>query len=361
MAKNVGQTTLPGDERLVNTGNYESIGSILLEKIYRSQGITDPRVANAANYWGIDYLKTPGMVANPNIGMGHVFFTRPRLRLTYDNLIKHRTFAMLADGDSFSVTAMIRAYLDPVGHAGGTFPCPLVDTRNPFISILSNQCQTLTGWPETSVSAYTSRDGLMGESYSLADGKHTNYSTSSLSGSFKNVANDFITNLFHYWTQYMMLSHTGVMMPYHDDWLYNRINYNTRIYRFVTDPSGLYIVDFAMTGASFPLNSGKAAVYDYNKDEHLQTSIDDVSIEFQSNGFIQMDPIILRQFNKTVLMFCPLMADASRSKHFHELTLAEKPYFTHHAIPYVNLKNFRLGWFVDKTLFNTEMNLLGDI
>lgn len=361
MANNVGQPRLQGDKNLEETGNFFSPGNPTLEKIYRSQGIADPRVANAANYWGINYLKTSGLITPPRIGMGYIFFTRPRLRLTYDNLLRHRTFAMMADGDPNSIASMVRAYLDPVGHSNGTFPCPRVDMRNPFISVLTNQCQTASGWPEAHVSPYTSREGLAGESYSLADGKPTNYGPTSISASFNNVKGDFISYLFYIWTQYMMLAHKGVMMPYKDDWLYNRINYNTRIYRLVTDPTGQYVTDFAMTGASFPLNSNKGAVYDYNRTETYQNSVDEASIEFQSNGVVMFDPIVLRQFNTVVTMFCPTMADGARDKFFHELTMVEKPYFTHHALPFVNLKNMRLGWYVDKTLYAAEMKILGGI
>lgn len=359
MADEAGQPHLQGDENLVLTGNFFDVGSTTLEKIYRASGISDPRVANAANYWGIDYLKTGGLVSEPQIGMGHIFFTRPRLRLTYDNLLRHRTFTLLANGDPNSVAGIVRAYLDPVGHSSGTFECARVDKRNPFISVLTNRCENASGWRETPVTAYTSREGLMGESYSLADGKPTNYGSTSISASFKNMKNDFIGFLFHIWTQYMMLTHRGVMMPYKDDWLYNRINYNTRIYRFLTDPTGQYLVDFAMTGASFPLNSNKSGVYDYNRGERFQKNVDESSIEFQSNGTIMMDPIIPKQFNQTVLMFCPQMADAVRAKFFHELTLEEKPYFSHHAIPYVDLRNLKLGWYVDRTLYETEMTILG--
>lgn len=353
--------TLKGDENLIQTGEFFERGNTILERIHRSKGLTDPKVANAANYWGINHLNNKGPIAGPSVGMGYVFFTRPRLRLTYDNLLKHRTFAMMADGDPNSVMSIIRAYLDPVGHSADNFTAPLVDKRNPFISALSNQCKSATGWPETPVSPYTSREGIMGETYSLADGKYNNYGLTSISTSFENVANDFISNLFHIWTQYMMLSHRGVMMPYMDDWLYNRVNYNTRIYRLVTDPTGEVITDFAMTGSSMPLNSGKAAIYDYNADDQYQTGIEEVSIEFQSNGVVSFDPIVLKQFNKTVLMFCPQMHDSQRHKYFHRLNFKEKPYFVHHAIPYINLRDFTLGWYVDKSLYEVEMKILGGL
>ena len=130
----------PGEKRLLQTGEYFPPGDTSIEKAYRARGNVAPKIANAANYWGHNYLKTGQALAKPDIGYGHIFFTRPRLRLSYDNLIKKRAFAMMLEGDPNSVASIVRAYLDPIGHKNGVFKCPRVDSRNPFIPILSNNC-----------------------------------------------------------------------------------------------------------------------------------------------------------------------------------------------------------------------------
>ena len=351
----------PGEKRLLKTGQFYPAGDTTLEKPWRAKGSTSPDIANAANFWGHNFLKTGANVAKPDIGYGHIFFTRPRLRLTYDNLIRKRAFAMMLQGDQNSTASIVRAYLDPIGHRNGTFKCPRVDSRNPFIPILSNMCIDSSGWSDNPIDVYTSPDGLMGETYSLADGRPVNYGTTTITATFDNVRNDFINYLFHVWTQYAMYSHMGVMMPYKDDWLFNRINYNTRIYRLVTDPTGTYITDMSMTGASIPMNSNKASAYDYKRgpNDVKNTSLDQAAIQFHSNGTYMMDPIVLKQFNETMMMFCPTLHPDVRAKHFVRLTMAAKPYFSNLALPYINLKNARLEWYVDKDLYKNEMKLLG--
>ena len=351
----------PGENRLVKTGQFFPTGDTSIEKAWRTRGAAAPKIANAANYYGLNYLKTGQSLAKPDIGYGHIFFTRPRLRLTYDNLIKKRAFAMMLEGDENSVASIVRAYLDPVGHKAGKFKCPRVDMRNPFIPILSNNCIDASGWPDIPMDPYTSNPGLRGEVYSLADGHPVNYGSATITATFENVKNDFINYLFHVWTQYAMYSHSGVMLPYKDDWLFNRINYNTRIYRLVTDPTGTYILDMAMTGASIPINSNKSSIYDYKKGggEHKNKALDESSIQFQSNGTYIFDPIVLKQFNQVMLMFCPTLHPEVRAKHFHRLTMQEKPYFTNLALPYINLKNARLEWYVDMTTYKNEMKILG--
>lgn len=345
--------------RLEQTGNYYPAGDVTLEKIFRSRGVTDPRVANAADYWGVNYLKTGDFVAPPKIGNGYIFFTRPRLRLTQDNLRANRTFMLMKNTMDGSVANIVRAILDPVGHKAGVIKCSKIDQRNPFISFLTNNCKNSGGWPETVIDPYTSRPGLMGETISLADGYPTSYGSYTLNATFRNVANDAIGFLFHVWTQYAMLSHIGRVMPYKDDWLYNRINYNTRVYRLVTEPTGTYIVDWNCTGASFPLNAAKSGVYDYDSEQPVNQSLKEVSIQFQSNGAMTMDPIVFRMFNQTVINFCPQMAKDVRNTYFHRLTIAEKPFFSNLALPFIDLETARLDWYVDKIQYQQEMKLLG--
>lgn len=349
---------LLGQKRLLETGSFYDNADTTLEALYRAKGINDPRIGNAAAYWGINYLKTGSFVNKPRLGQGYVFFTRPRLRLTYHNLRKDRTFMLMQNADPGSVATIVRAYLDPVTFANNGFKCKVVDPRNPFISILSNQCLELSGWNELPVDAYSSRAGLAGEVHSMADGHAKFYGAGSLSASFENVQHDALGFLFHIWTQYMMHCHKGTMMPHVDDLLFNRINYNTRIYRFVTDFTGEYIVDWTATGAAFPLNSTKGTAYDYNKKERLVTRVDELNIQFQVNGMMHMDPYVFKAFNHVVLMFNPDMHHSVRGQRFVKLSPREKPFFNNHALPFIDLKTAKLTWWVRKEQYTHEIQIL---
>lgn len=347
-----------GSDRLEQTGSFFDAADTSLESVFRAKGISDPRVANASAYWGINYLKTGSYAQKPRIAQGYVFFTRPRLRLTYDNLRKDRTFMLMDNTDPGSIASIVRAYLDPVAHLTGKHKCHVVNPRNPFISILTNQCQSLTGWNELPVDAASTKAGLAGEVHSMADGHAKFYGATSLSASFENVQHDALGFLFHIWTQAQMHLHKGVMLPYTDDLLHNRINYNTRIYRFLTDITGEYIVDWTASGASFPLNSTKGTAYDYNKKDRMVSTIDEINIQFQTNGMMHMDPYVFKAFNMVVLMYNPNMDKAVRGSHYVKLSLKEKPFFNHHALPFIDLKTGRMEWWVDAGQYKNEIQIL---
>lgn len=349
---------LIGSKRVGETGSFFDSADTSLESVFRSKGICDPRVANATAYWGINYLKTGSYVQKPKIAQGYVFFTRPRLRLTYDNLRKDRTFMLMENSSQGSVASIVRAYLDPVAQVNGKHKCDVVNPRNPFISILSNQCLTVTGWNELPVDPASSKAGLGGEVHSMADGHAKFYGATTLSATFENVQHDALGYLFHIWTQAQMHLHKGVMTPYVDDLLHNRINYNTRIYRFLTDVTGEYIVDWTATGSSFPLNSTKGTAYDYNKRERLVTSVDELSIQFQTNGMMHMDPYVFKAFNMLMLMYNPYLDKTQRGKYYVRLSLVEKPFFNHHALPFIDLKSGRLEWYVDVNQYKNEIQIL---
>lgn len=347
-----------GGKRFNQTGSFYDSKDTTLEAAYRSRGHSDPRVANASVYWGFNYLKTGSQIQKPRINQGYVFFTKPRLRLTYHNLRKDRTFTLLENSDKGSMASIVRAYLDPVSHLTGKHICDVVNPRNPFITMLSNQCLNLTGWSEIPVDAASSRAGLAGEVHTMADGHAKFYGNSSLSASFENINNDLIGFFFHIWTQYMMHAHKGVMIPYPDDLLHNRINYNTRIYRFLTDLSGEYLVDWNATGAAFPISSSKGQGYDYDKKERMKESFNEVSIQFNVNGYMMLDPYVLKAFNMLILMYNPRMANEVRSKYYVKLSPLEKPFFNYHAIPFIELRTAKLTWWVDVNQYKNELLIL---
>lgn len=352
-------TTLPSD-----TLRSAGITDTDLEMVWASRGYVNPNVMNAANYYGLNFMRTGQTLASPRLGYGYVFFTRPRLCLTHDNLTRSRRLMKLATKDKNSIWNIIRAYLDPVGQRNGNIVCDLVNPDNPFISILSNNCMDMSGWPEVTVNPYTSREGLAGEQYSLADGFSHIYSAYNLSGSFRNVRNSFITELFDIWTHYMLLNHNGRVVSYLDDVIYNRISYNTRIYRFLVDQASQHIQDCACTGAAFPVNSGKASMYDYrsmegNGNDIYNHSVDEVSIQFQCNGAEMGDPIIMREFNKTVEMFNPSFRLGSKNTEYVAIPPDLMKLFNYTAIPYIDLRTGRFHWYVRKAYFDYRLKNLG--
>lgn len=328
---------------------YESTGTIFepndtsLKQLQISAGLGDYSIANALNLYGLNHLKTHLPTALNCDGQGYVFFTRPDLRLSYDNLAQDRQFAIMLNNAPDSVWGWVRATLAP-RESPKNYPSPFVDPNNPFIPILTNNIKSLSGWNEVVVDPSTTETGYFGEAHSIADGFHSDFGVRSLSATFENQIGDPLNKLFTIWTRYQMMVKQGIMDPYLEYIVLNVLDYNTRIYRIVTDSTKTYINNIAAVGAAFPLNSQLAAKFDYSNEKPLQEVSNEVSIQFQCTGMIYDDPILMREFNDLVTAFCPGIKNGSYVK----LEKNERKAFNMSAIPYINLDNGKLDWYVNR-------------
>jgi hypothetical protein len=207
----------------VTTDNIrQDIRDISLES-----GIGDLSTMMQNLFYGINTKGTLSPIPANSDHHGLTFFTRPRLNLSYHNIISDRRMSGLAVSDKFSLKRAIRAYLDPVSNRGiGTstvgglysvngsnaevVDSPIVDPLNPFIPLLSGTCLSISGWPDEMGRTFVSDEGVMGEQYVLMDDRPWNYSNFSISANFKNIIGDPISLLFHNWVVYAKLVHAGI-------------------------------------------------------------------------------------------------------------------------------------------------------
>lgn len=346
------------NERVNRTGKYFEDRSYLLTNIKRSNGMATTTAANAANLYGINHRKIPLATSRNTDHQGFTFFTRPDLRLTYDNLTQDRNMSLLLNDEAESIWRWVRATLSPRGD-GQEYPSPFVDRRNPFIPILTNNLSAISGWPETAVDPWTSEAGAYNEQTSQADGFADDYSASNVTATFKNQVQDPINRLFHVWTRYSMLVHEGILDPYMENIVENIIDYNTRIYRITTDPTKRYIQHIAACGAAFPLNSNTASLFDFSDERPYNDENDKISIEFRIIGKLYDDPILFSEFNNLVLMYNPNMADNLRAKHYVRLSPSMLRIYNCLGLPHINLNNGRLDWYVTKAEYAFIQNELG--
>lgn len=343
------------ESNLLATGNIFGAGTEELEKITRYAGRGGHQSALAANYYGFNHRNIGAPLPKNTDTFGYTFFTRPRLRLSYDNLISDRTFALLNSKDKHSVHRWVRATLDPVQRSSTDNTSPLVDANQAFIPILTNSLLSLSGWPDITVDTYTSPQGLRKEEWSMADGFSKYHSSFSLSAEFKNTINTPITELFHYWTQYQLMVHEGLMHPHFESTVENEIDYQTRIYRLTMDASRTYVTDIAATGIAFPLASNLSSKFDFSRDSIYNDNTDTVSIPFQCTGAIYKDPILMSEFNLTVQTFNMHMHDSLRGRLFIMLRPNEVNLFNHFGYPRIDLETGRLEWWVYKTDYDAIM------
>jgi hypothetical protein len=342
-----------------------------INRVSRENGHSDMSSVIFNTWYGINHRGT-GSPAPTNADQhGLTFFTRPNLNLSYDNLKSERIFLPLLDRRGSGVNSIftaIRLLLDKDAFNGSkpgdVIKSNLVDNKNPFICLLSNNLLSLSGWQDIVIDTYTSKEGRARDAWSMADGIARIYQVTSMSASFRNMIGDPITLLFFYWVHYISLVYEGRITPKPESIVENEIDYMTRIYRLVLDPSRTYVRKISCCGAAFPTSVPIGASHNFSVDAPYNLENKDVSINFQVIGFEYLDPIIVREFNTVVALF----AGGSINKNKGYVRIAnrdEKGKLTgepdelnilnYRGIPYIDPITYELSWYMDKESYQKEL------
>lgn len=332
-----------------------------VDRISRELGHGNLSSAVTNTFYGINHRGTGSPVPFNADQHGLTFFTKPRLNLSYDNVRVDRVLLPYMADDKKSPFRALRNYLDPDaalgrqvdGTTGDTIISDLVDPHNPFIALLTNNLISISGWPDVTVDTYTSKEGIQREAWSMIDGMARNYTVFPVTANLRNIVGDPITLLFHAWVTYGSNVKLGKMVPYPDSIIEREIDYQTRIYRFVLDPTRKYIRKFA-SSIGFPTASPLGAAFNYTSDTPYNRESDQISIPFQCAGFDVMDPIILEEFNLIVEDFNPRMADGSRERFHTKLEGVYLDLVNHRGYPHIDPVTLELEWWVT----NEEYKLL---
>lgn len=264
---------------------------------------------------GINHRGLGNPVRTNRDNSGIIFFTRPELNLTYDNIMYNRLLSPMNISGAlapWTIQRYIQAMLDPRSNRGGNAQSKLVDTplvnaKNPFIPVLTNNLMSLSGWPDIAPETYTSKEGVMKEQWSMIDGHYRVTNQFDLSANFRNTEGDPITALFNVWILYACMVYRGDLFPYPDNIIENRIDYTTRIYHFTLDPTRRYVTHSAATGASFPTTIPLGASFNFVGDNTYVQSTEQLSINFNCIGADYNDPITFYEFNQLVATFNPAL------------------------------------------------------
>lgn len=274
-----------------------------LDQLLSNLPIGSVTKALGMNMRSINVRQTGTALPRAKDSYGFTFFTRPQLNLTTLNVSNFRGLYNLLTSEAVSYQRFTRLTLDPRLHLNTKLDCPFVDHLNPFIPILTNNVVSVSGWPDLTAPTYTSESGLYGEEHTFVDGVTNHFESFDVDVTFKNTRGNPLLYFFYTWIKYETLVFEGILNPYLDMITENEIDYNTRIYRLVLDPTKRYITYIAATGASFPVNVPTGALFDYNIDTPLNTKNSEISIRFRSSGFIAFEDYLKLAFNETVAIF----------------------------------------------------------
>lgn len=340
------------EKRFLSTGSILRPDDTSIDDIFREAGRASFGSYLTASLYGHDLNGVGTYLEQPKEEHGDVFFTKPRLNLSYDNILKDRIFVPMASRNPFHPLRIVKAMLDPVSCVMGNMGSPLIDNYNAFIPMLSAACTSMSGWPDGFLKSYTSKAGNYEEQFSKPDSSIKNYGVFTANCQFNNTAMDLVSELFHKWCVYEALVHDGTFGMYPSYIFDNRFDFNTRIYKFVYDKTRTYVVKASMCGAAYPTFTNTGNDANFSKDSPVNHDADTVSQQFTCMGAFYRDPIVITCFNRTVVDFNPYMHDNFRPSFMVRIRTGERQRMNHCCYARVNPENMEMEWWAFKDVYN---------
>lgn len=316
--------------------------------------------AIAESLFGLNHRGTGNFIPNNQDGGGLTLFVRPCCNLSYDNIAGRRVLSTIANAPEQTLQRVVRCYLDHRGEIYRTpaVTCPFVDPKQAFIPLLTNSLTSISGWPDLEAPTYSSTPDKFNGSFSFVDGVLNINRDFDLTATFKNVQGDPISLLFTAWVHYASDVYMGRIWPYPDKYVLNlEIDYQTRIYRLILDPTKRFVQKIGATGIAFPTTAPLGAAFNYTSDQVMQQENDQLSIRFRCQGAIYMDPVLIDDFNRTVVMFNQGMADGVRESLYHKLSNNELNFANNMGYARINPDTYELEWWLDEVTYNKFVQL----
>lgn len=340
------------ERRYLRTGKILS-DDYIVDEIFRQVGQGSSQSKIAATLFGFDHETVNTYVEQPDDNYGMVFFTKPAMNLSYNNILKDRVFQPMASRDPLCTARIVQALLDPTTAARDNFGSPVVDPYNAFIVPLSSTCTSLSGWPDRLMKSHSTAPGKYEEVYVIPDGTHKLYGMYPLSATFNNIAGDIIGHLFEMYVSYMGNVIDGTFQRRLQYQLQIKRDYDTRIYVLELDVTRTFLQKITMCGAAFP--EGSPVGTDGNVERGsgmLKEANRTVNIPFKMMGAFYRDAIAINAFNTTVVGFNPYMGDLYRSKHMVKIPKRLRMICNHAGYPRINILNSELEWWLPRATYD---------
>lgn len=337
-------------ETLAKEKGYSGVEDYI-DALIRHTGAGSQIASTQDIFYGVN-RRQQGIALPKNLdGQGFTFFTKPMLNLHPDNMAGVRLMAPLLAAPSNSYQRAVRAYLDPISARlmPDTCSSSLVDNRSPFISLFSNALVSLSGWPDQTGHVYVSPEGVFKESWTQFDGIFSHLGEFSLQCVFQNIEGDPVSLLLATLAQYMQSTYCGLggqMMRRPEAILRKKLEYQTRIYRFIVDKTGRSIQKWAACGCATLTGISSGSSFNYSRDSVFSSENDQVTAPFSCTAAMYNDPIVLDEFNKLGEMFFPLLATAGTDKRLVKIPHDELNHWNYWGYPRVNVLTNELSWYL---------------
>lgn len=335
-----------------------------IEASYKSNGFGGFNASTLYTLRGINAAGGPLPLPPNTDNQGLVFFTKPELNLSYDNIISIRRLSFLADPRPDSIGNYIRCLLSPTGYDpdGDRHRSAIIDDKCAFMPI-SNLLVSLSAPQDISANTYTSPEGYTKEQVSWVDDKPGVWSAYNLDATFANIEGDLMGAILSTWVEYQQRTCDGSMYPFTRNAVENRIDAQTRIYRLIMDRSGKFVQNIYAPIAAYPTDDAIGAKFGYALGEHLNQANKEIRTSFRCIGAIYNDPLLVHHFNKVVIKFNPNMADRLRGSTMVKVSdtvkrdVTLKRLFNCRMYPRI-ADTMELEWYVDKTEYNATIDFI---
>lgn len=315
--------TKPNKKLLGDNGLATEVTRDKLNIVSRSSAYTELGSAISNTFKGINLGGSiPGLPINKDM-YGLTLFTRPNMNLSSVNLSSNRKLASMSSDMINSMGRIIRCYLDPEAHKNGLIESDLVNPKSPWINLLSNTLETISGFPDITLDTYKAPPGIHRETWLMYDGVATTHHEYSLTASFRNIIGDPVSFLFDMWLTYGHCVRQGIVTPYLSNIVDRRIDYQTAIWRIVLNENRTHITKIACTYASVPVNWAAGSAFNYNTQDPLNLNTQTINIQFDTVGACYNDPILYDEFNRLVIYYNPAMSPTVRERQYVKLTMGE--------------------------------------
>lgn len=317
-------------------------------------------------FTGFNHRMAPLYVPKNVDNTGFTFFTRPDCNFSLDNMISSRKMQEATRAGRGSQAAAIIAMLDPLNEwllldkKNPRLGAPLArevqfDNKCAFIPMLSNLITSLTGFPDSTLDVWTSEEGLIREQVAYVDSIYEVNNAYTLSAQFRNIDGDPITTYLNFLVDYMSGVRKGTYIPRAENMYQRVVDYQSRVYRLVMDPTKRYVRKFGIANALFPITDAMGASMNISGNNPLVTDTDQVSVQFYAIGAYYNDPIIIQEFNDVVATFNPdMFPEDENSSDFipygkdfmRKLTREEIGIFNYRGYPRINPNTYELDWWI---------------
>lgn len=248
----------------------------------------------------------------------------------------------------------IKAFQKLIEGEGG-ITCPMVDEKLGFIPILTNNLKSLDGWPDYAMASFTSKAGLKGEQWGIADNHIELYGEYDLSATFRNIKDEPLVLMFETWLRYMANVFEGMLSPYMDFIIENEIDYNTRIYRLILDESNTFVKKISACGAAWPQNVPNGKFFSFNDTDKYNMDNKDINISFKCYGAMYNDDILVHEFNQVTAIFNKELRDFINGQgklpnNYVKIPHNLLPMLNHRGYPLINKDTLELEWYINTGL-----------